>query len=460
MVVVLVRIPAEDDRQAVKVGRAGRDHRQRPLPRRDGDEIANAPAGENVGLDMHLIDIVPVNRLACEPFSFVPDPTALVPSTSARYKLCMRRSAIHCIGVITALAIAARAAESGQETIRKYAEMERQVAKLFFDKNYEEALAECREMTELMPRESGPHYNIACAYARLGKNAEAMTALGRATELGYNDPSHMREDDDLAALRPDAKFADLLAKARENERKGPYEKGKDIAGVKMIEDFPEGGLRYRLRLGMTASKQRPHRLVVWLHPSGGSMNSVVETMSPKLAEHGYALVVFTQKQWMGWTGPEAQRLIDKTLPELAKVEGLDARRPILLGFSAGGQIALQLWKSSPQRFGGLVLDAAYPINMAQSRPGKMAVLGPPPDAGQTPIYVIVGEKDQNGAGWGVWKNAAGPWLKAGVPLRIRHVPEKGHQWLFGPAETADLLAWLDDLAAGKLPKDVATTQPL
>ena len=48
-----------------------------------------------------------------------------------------------------------------------------------------------------------------------------------------------------------------------------YRPGKEIAGVKTGEDFPEGGLRYRLRMDPEATAEKPNKLIVWLHPSGG-----------------------------------------------------------------------------------------------------------------------------------------------------------------------------------------------
>ena len=56
-------------------------------------------------------------------------------------------------------------------------------------------------------------------------------------------------------------------------------------------------------------------------------------------------------------------LIEKSLPDAGHVAGIDPRKPILLGFSAGGQAALILWSSKPARLGGLIVDAAYPIRL-------------------------------------------------------------------------------------------------
>ncbi len=352
--------------------------------------------------------------------------------------------------------------QAQKEKIRRYMALEKDILQAFREKEYDKAVAACQAQHELLPKLPGPPYNLACALARLGKLEDSLTALGKSIELGYNDPAHLREDGDLASLHGNKQFEGLLAKARENEKQGPFDKGAEIQGVKTIEGFPEGGLRYRLRMAPSASKEKPHRLVIWLHPSGGSMNSVVEGMSPGLAERGFALLVVTQKQWFGWNEEEAKRLFEKTLPEVARIEGIDAGRPILLGFSAGGQMALLLWQKNPGDFGGLVLDAAYPVEReAADSAVRLRPMDLPKGEAikQTPIFAIVGQADQGGAAVATWKQASAKWLPAGVPLVLHLVPDKGHQWLFDQQQTAVLHGWLSQVAAGNLPADKPQNPP-
>eukprot|EP00756_Hemistasia_phaeocysticola_P029419 Hpha_TRINITY_DN16231_c0_g5::TRINITY_DN16231_c0_g5_i3::g.13217::m.13217 len=56
-------------------------------------------------------------------------------------------------------------------------------------------------LSELMPGESGPLYNLACARARLGQTAGALEALDTAIVLGFNNIRHMAEDEDLENVR-------------------------------------------------------------------------------------------------------------------------------------------------------------------------------------------------------------------------------------------------------------------
>jgi Flp pilus assembly protein TadD len=54
------------------------------------------------------------------------------------------------------------------------------------------------------------YYNLACGYVRIGRKDDALTALGHAVEQGMNDRATFERDDDLAPLRSEARFQQLL----------------------------------------------------------------------------------------------------------------------------------------------------------------------------------------------------------------------------------------------------------
>lgn len=352
---------------------------------------------------------------------------------------------------VAVLVCAGAAAGELDPAARELARANEEMQRLFRERSYEKAVEACRRLIALAPGEPGPHYNLACALARLGKTPDALAALEMAVLKGFGDPDHMRQDEDLATLRAEPRFARCMHKAEETAKAAAptYEPGADLKGVKTLEGAPEGGLRYRLRISPTASAEKPDRLLVWLHPAGGSMNQVAEPLAERFAKLGYALLVPTQKDWRFWSGPDIEKLWTKTLPAVAKTPGLDAEKPVLMGYSAGGQAALALWQMAPGGVGGLVLDAAYPV---RPRPdGKGFDPMPLPDhpaARRTPVFVLVGDKDP---GAQVWRKAEADWRQAGVPLTIRYVPDKGHTWLFGPKELDELAAWLEQLKAAKPP---------
>ncbi len=368
------------------------------------------------------------------------------------------------IAVSRAVAIAAAlgclwalGGEPADSAARELARANEEMQRLFKERSFEKASEACRKLIYMAPHEPGPHYNLACALARLGKTPEALAALEMAVLKGFDDPDHIRQDDDLTSLRTEPRFARCVQKAEETARAHApsYEPGAEMKGLKTLEAAPEGGLRYRLRMSATATAERRDRLIVWLHPAGGSMNAAVEPLAERFTRLGYALLVFTQKEWRFWSGPDASKLVKATLPEVAKTPGIDAERPVLMGYSAGGQMALALWQETPGKFGGLVLDAAYPVVPKQ---GGLELLQVPehPAARRTPFFVLVGAKD---GGAEAWRKAEPAWRAAGVPLTVRYVPDKGHTWLFGPKEVDDLAAWLEQLKTGKLSPEPTPEPP-
>lgn len=342
--------------------------------------------------------------------------------------------------------------------LREFIRLDQELVEVFKQKHYDQAIELCHRQLKLVPTSSEPHYNIACALARLGEKDKALDQLKQAIDLGFVDVGHIRQDDDLATLRDSATFGDLLKSARQKQLDAPHETGAEIPGVKTIEGFPEEGLRYRLRIDPAASKEKKSRLIIWLHPSGESMDNVVEALAPRFIRHGYALLVFTQKNYTFWTDDEQRALLEHTLPEVAGLEGVDANKPILMGFSAGGQMALNMWHQSPGLYGGLILDAAYPLDTELWSKGRLAPLSLPRTnlVKSCPIFVQIGGED---GGQKLWREVEKPWLGASVPLTIHLVAGRGHEWLFGARQIAQLSDWLKEVSAGKLPSDSSGLHP-
>lgn len=356
-----------------------------------------------------------------------------------------------------------------QQKIALLGELQKEMQSCLAKQDYEAALKACDRMIELAPTFSAAHYNRACCLARLGQIDAAIAAIQKAIDAGWTDSAHARTDDDLASLRTDKRFTEMLDKivrAEADRVKRLYEKGADIPNVKTVEGDPESGLRWRLRMSPTATKAKPNRLVIWLHPSGGSMNAVVEKMAPDLLKHNFAILVPTAKEWASWGEPDATKLLGRTLDDVAKTEGIDVSRPILFGFSAGGQMALMLWRQSPEKFGGLILDASYPV-VPRATGGYGMVPPPTGDAvRKCPVYAILGDQD---GGTQFWVRCEDAYRKAGVPLTLHYVGGQGHTWLFGEAQRPRLYAWLAEVSAGRAPggptsrpavQPIAPTRPL
>jgi hypothetical protein len=53
-------------------------------------------------------------------------------------------------------------------------------------------------------------YNVACCRSRLGDIDGALSDLRRALEVGFENQALLKEDPDLANLRADPRYAQLL----------------------------------------------------------------------------------------------------------------------------------------------------------------------------------------------------------------------------------------------------------
>jgi tetratricopeptide (TPR) repeat protein len=81
----------------------------------------------------------------------------------------------------------------------------------------EKGLALDLKLVEARPDEPTFHYNLACSHSLLGHIDPAFEALERAIQLGYKEWDHLRKDPDLANLKEDVRFQQML---------------KDLAGKK------------------------------------------------------------------------------------------------------------------------------------------------------------------------------------------------------------------------------------
>jgi tetratricopeptide (TPR) repeat protein len=73
-----------------------------------------------------------------------------------------------------------------------------------------EGLKVDQRLVQLRPADPTAHYNLACRYALLKQPDMALSTLRRAVELGYRDFRYMTEDRDLASIRKDPRFRQLV----------------------------------------------------------------------------------------------------------------------------------------------------------------------------------------------------------------------------------------------------------
>ena len=75
---------------------------------------------------------------------------------------------------------------------------------------YEAAIEMHRQAAEFPQYEGIATYNLACAYALTGKTDDAMAALGRAHDAGFDVAGYAPSDSDFASLHDDRRFKEMM----------------------------------------------------------------------------------------------------------------------------------------------------------------------------------------------------------------------------------------------------------
>ncbi len=70
------------------------------------------------------------------------------------------------------------------------------------------------KLSGLRPADPIIHYNLACDYSLLKDAERCLETLAKAITLGYREFKFMEKDPDLAYIRQDARFTELVSKHR------------------------------------------------------------------------------------------------------------------------------------------------------------------------------------------------------------------------------------------------------
>ncbi len=85
---------------------------------------------------------------------------------------------------------------------------------------YEEALVQYRMALEIDPEDDVAWYNIACAYSLMEDHDEAVAALEKSVEFGYDDLDWMQRDPDLDNIRDHPRYKALVEKLEQRRDGG------------------------------------------------------------------------------------------------------------------------------------------------------------------------------------------------------------------------------------------------
>ncbi len=71
-----------------------------------------------------------------------------------------------------------------------------------------------RKLVRLQPDNATAHYNLACSLALSRRRADALRSLRKAVALGYADLDWMLKDPDLASLKSNPAFQELIGQLK------------------------------------------------------------------------------------------------------------------------------------------------------------------------------------------------------------------------------------------------------
>ena len=86
------------------------------------------------------------------------------------------------------------------------------------------ARALCQQVINYEPRDPMHRYNMACIESLAGNATAGLAALHQANALGYADINGLRTDPDLALLRADKRFEEVLKATTRNALQAPVRK--------------------------------------------------------------------------------------------------------------------------------------------------------------------------------------------------------------------------------------------
>lgn len=129
-------------------------------------------------------------------------------------------------------------------------------------------------------------YNAACARALANQKPEALDLLRRAIEAGFDGAGHMKDDDDLDALRSDPRFAQLLRDAAELSLDGFPSLGARLLRSQKVAEAEEAAARFERYLKVHPESGRAWSNLGYVHLAAEKEKEAARAFA-KALERGY-----------------------------------------------------------------------------------------------------------------------------------------------------------------------------
>lgn len=254
-------------------------------------------------------------------------------------------------------------------------------------KNYDEAANLLKQAVALSPAMPVLHYYLACANALAGHTDDAIAALRQAVAHGLTlDPKQIQAEPDLASLRQEEGFQEVLVKAGQ-----AYD-----AYQKQMAAIPDGKSRTEIPAAPAGGRKVP--LLVFLHGGAGSSDLAVELVGPLAKAWNYALLAPSGsiktgmrpdgKPGYNWNPDHDVPAIVKEIQTLIDNGTVDPKAIYIAGFSNGATMSYVVALKHPEIIKGAVIFSG----MFQGELiGDAAIKNA---AGRVPVYIVHGNSDQ------------------------------------------------------------------
>ena len=118
----------------------------------------------------------------------------------------------------------------------------------------------CREGVKLIPGDATWHYNLACALAHRDPPQAALDELSLAVDFGFRDAKAIEKDNDLARIRNEPRFTEIVERARKTAHSPvfgrpipepalvPFGGSAMLSETNVVWDFESGFFNAKLKL--------------------------------------------------------------------------------------------------------------------------------------------------------------------------------------------------------------------
>ncbi len=243
------------------------------------------------------------------------------------------------------------------------------------------------------PGNSTALYNLACCYARLGAPEQAAEFVAAAWGAGFRDLAQLRRDADFAGVRTSPSFVALLRLLEAQKVRDEQAAGEALEVPATVEST--------VRVTAPTKELAAPPLVVGLHGWGANAEDFVglfrragmaqpfvmaapdgpyATPGSRMPGHSWFLTEGDGRKPQPESLRETEAYVLRAVAAVRARGGVRPDRAVVMGFSQGAHLALQIALDHPEAFAGAVviggwLDAdALPPSTLEAARGKVRVL--------------------------------------------------------------------------------------